>query len=238
MNIEVLASGSKGNCYLLHSKHNTLLIECGIRFKRIKEALNFNLSNVVGCLVTHVHADHCKSIKDLINAGIDVYTSKGTIEALNIKSHRIKPIRAKEKVIIDNFEILPFDIEHDAPESLGFLIKDMLSNEKLLFITDSYYCKYKFKAINYLMIECNYDADILQKNYEEGFIYAKQYERLLKSHMSFENCKEFLKANDLSKCKEIYLLHTSTRHSDTDRFKREIEELTNIKTIIAGGLMI
>ena len=34
----------------------------------------------------------------------------------------------------------------------------------------------------------------------------------------------FLKSNDLSKCKEIYLLHLSRAHSDEAEFKKEIEQ--------------
>lgn len=198
----------------------------------IKEALNFDLSNVVGCLVSHEHLDHSKAIKGLVNAGIDVYTAKETAEVLNITSHRIKALEVKKQYIISNFEVIAFDTRHDAVNPLGFFIRDINTNEKLLFLTDTYYCKYKFKNINYLLIECNYDINILQKNFENEKIYKKQYERLLKSHMSLTNCKEFLKANDLSKCKEIYLLHLSDRNGNGDRFKREIEELTGIKTIV------
>jgi len=50
--------------------------------------------------------------------------------------------------------------------------------------------------------------------------------RILKSHFSLENVKEFLKANDLSRVQEIWLLHLSDGNSDAERFKREIQELT------------
>ncbi|TQO59369.1 MBL fold metallo-hydrolase, partial [Paraclostridium bifermentans] len=43
-----LASGSKGNCYLLQLKDETLILECGIRFREIVEGLDFDLENVVG----------------------------------------------------------------------------------------------------------------------------------------------------------------------------------------------
>jgi DNA-binding transcriptional MerR regulator len=50
--------------------------------------------------------------------------------------------------------------------------------------------------------------------------------RLLRLHFSLENVKEFLRANDLSKVQEIWLLHLSDNNSDEERFKREIMELT------------
>lgn len=48
------------------------------------------------------------------------------------------------------------------------------NNERLLFITDSYFVRYKFKNINYLMIECNYSADILEENVINKVIHPVQ----------------------------------------------------------------
>ena len=55
MKLKVLASGSSGNCYLISSSRESILIECGIRFKAIKNKLNFDLSNIAGCLISHEH---------------------------------------------------------------------------------------------------------------------------------------------------------------------------------------
>lgn len=59
--------------------------------------------------------------------------------------------------------------------------------------------------------------------------------RLLQSHFSLENVKEFLKANDLSQCRNIVLLHLSERNSSAPRMIKEIEELTGIKTSVADA---
>lgn len=233
MRVQVLASGSKGNCYVIQGKKDKLLLECGITFKKIKQGLNFDLSNIVGCLITHEHKDHCKSIGEVVRAGIDVYTARETADVLGVDSYRLKPVQPKQQCQIGEFKVLFFDTEHDAVNPLGFLIQDG-TGEKLLFVTDSYYCKYKFTGVNYMMVECNYDENIINQNLEEGRLYKSHYNRLLKSHMSFESCKEFLRANDLSNCKEIYLLHTSDRNSDPDVFREEIQEMTGIKTIVGG----
>ena len=73
MELKVLATGSKGNCYILtSSKKEKLIIECGIGIKKILEGLEFDLNGVCGCLVTHEHKDHSKSIKDIAKRGIEV----------------------------------------------------------------------------------------------------------------------------------------------------------------------
>lgn len=76
MKIKVLGSSSRGNCYLLQLKKETLILECGINYKDILKGLDFNLESVIGCLVTHEHKDHSKAITELTNNGIDVYSSK------------------------------------------------------------------------------------------------------------------------------------------------------------------
>ena len=85
------------------------------------------------------------------------------------------------------------------------------------------------------MVECNYAMDILEDNVRRGLVPEVLRRRLLTSHFSLENVKEFLKANDLSKVQEIHLFHLSDGNSDADRFKREIMELTGKPVYIAGG---
>ena len=57
--------------------------------------------------------------------------------------------------------------------------------------------------------------------------------RLTKSHFSLENLKSFLKANDLSQVREIYLIHLSDANSDEEKFKYEIAALTGKPVIVA-----
>lgn len=223
--ITTLATGSKGNCYHITDGVTHILIECGIRFRDIQKSLNFKTSGLAGCLVTHEHKDHCAGIKDVLKAGIDCYMSSGTAEAIGIKHHRIKKVEAKKQFQLGTWTILPFDVQHDVSDPLGFLLMNQ-EGEKLLFATDTYYIKYKFPGLTHIMVECNYSMDILIQNIVDGLVPKVMKKRLERSHFSLENVKEFLKANDLSKVQEIWLLHLSDNNSDEKRFKREIQELT------------
>ncbi|HBF1646936.1 TPA: MBL fold metallo-hydrolase [Clostridioides difficile] len=228
MKIKVLGNSSSGNCYLLQLEKETLILECGINYKEILKGLDFNLESVIGCLVTHEHKDHSKSLVDLTNNGIDVYSSRGTLEVLGIENHRTKVIESEKLFKIGNFKIMPFSTKHDAVEPLGFLINhEEIGN--LLFITDSYYCEYNFKNLNHIMIECNYSKDLLDSNKDK--IYLRN--RIVKSHFELSNVINFLKANDLSNIKTITLLHLSEDNSDKNLFIREIEKNVGIPVIIA-----
>ncbi|MDD7793670.1 MBL fold metallo-hydrolase [Clostridium sp. 'White wine YQ'] len=244
MKLKVLGSGSSGNCYLLQNNEETLIIECGLQYKTILKGLDFNLSNVVGCLITHEHKDHSKAIRELLKDGIDVYTSLGTTRAILKECeaietyHRLHFIKSENQFKVGRFTVLPFSTKHDAVEPLGFLIQHEKLG-KLLFITDSYYCEYKFKNINHILIECNYSQDILEENLDNEIIHPVLRDRLIKSHFSLENVKEFLKANDLSVVNNVVLIHLSDSNSNAREFKSQIERLTGKPVYIANkGLEI
>lgn len=231
MKLKAIASGSSGNCYLLETEKGSLLIEAGIPIKKIKRALRFDFSNIQGCLITHEHGDHAKAIKDIAKLGIDVYASKGTLRALNCSGHRFIPVEPKKAETIGKFEVLPFDVEHDAVEPLGFLIRQ--GRNKLLFATDTFYLRYKFNGLTHIAIECNYVKSVMMDLVENGAINIERVKRTMKSHFSLENLIDFLKANDLSRVKKIYLLHLSDDNSDIEIIKKEIRKVYEGDLVIA-----
>lgn len=234
MRLKVIASGSKANAYILETKTGKLLLECGVNFKTIKEALGFITSDVQGLLLTHYHKDHSLGAKDALNSSIEVFTSKGTADYLSLSHHhRLHIVEAGKQFNVGDFVILPFLTEHDAEGSLGYLIYYKVTGEKLLFATDTYFIRNRFNGLNYILIECNYCKDTLDLNIEAGFIPLSMKNRLLESHFSLEHVKEFLAANDLSKVKLIVLLHLSGSNADANRMVREIEDLTGKIVVIA-----
>lgn len=227
LNFQTLGSSSKGNCYLIRTSNEILILECGLQYRKILQALNFDLSKVIGCLISHEHNDHSKAINEVMSSGINVYASLGTLNALSIKGHRAFIVEAKKQFQIGGFTILPFELQHDAAEPLGFLIYHKEFG-RLLFATDTFYIKYKFPELNYIAIECNYSGEILNNNIREEKTNTFLKRRLLSSHFSLENVKKFFLANDLSKLKEIKLLHLSDGNSNAKQFKSEIEKLTGV----------
>jgi phosphoribosyl 1,2-cyclic phosphodiesterase len=232
INIISLGSSSKGNCYMIDDGSTKILLECGLPYREIQKGFNFQMSSIAGCLVSHEHNDHCKSIKDVLKAGIEVYASYGTWDSLGLDGHhRAHPVKAKKQFQIGTWTILPFNVQHDVSEPYGFLLANQ-QGERILFATDTYYIKYRFSGLTHLMVECNYSLDILNQNIANGSVPKVMKKRLLRSHFSLENVKEFLKANDLSKVQEIWLLHLSDSNSNADLFKKEIQELTGKMVIV------
>lgn len=48
-------SDSKGNGYAIISEEEILLLECGIPAKEMLKAIDYQVSKVVGCLLSHEH---------------------------------------------------------------------------------------------------------------------------------------------------------------------------------------
>ncbi|TDX83949.1 MBL fold metallo-hydrolase [Epilithonimonas xixisoli] len=217
MKLSILGSNSNGNCYIIHNDSEALILECGIRFSEVQKALNFNLSKVVGVLVSHEHGDHFKHVGDFINKRIPVYASAGTFEAKNIKGQNV--ISSNVSTKIGKFTITPFALKHDCNEPLGFYINHPETGN-ILFATDTYYLPFLFPNVRHWMIECNYRKDILDRS----SIDARRRNRLLESHMSFATCLEALQANDLSKTNNIILIHLSDGNSNAREFRYDIEK--------------
>lgn len=187
------------------------------------------MRSVSGAFISHSHSDHSKAAKDLARFGTDVYTSRGTMDACGLHGHRFHPVKALEQISVGTFDVLPFDVEHDAPEPLGFLFASRLSGEKLLFFTDTYYIKYRFTGLNVIAAECNYSKRQLQDSISSGSVPIDHVTRLMRSHMSLEHLKDMLQANDLSKLRAIYLLHMSEDNGNEAQMLREIRMLTGVE---------
>lgn len=232
ISIQAFGSSSKGNCYRIKTSTNgdELLLDAGLAFKDIQRYCRFNFVHLCGVLVTHQHGDHCKAVSDLLKLGHCVYMLKDTAEAIYVAGHhKVVYITPKIQFSIGSFTILPFELEHDVP-NVGFLITD--GEEKLLYITDTYYCRYTFKDVNHIMVECNHSYEILNQRVDDGCLHEKRMERLIQSHFSLENVIKFLKSMDLTKCQDIRLLHLSDENSDAAMFKQAVEAATGKYVVV------
>lgn len=236
MDIEVLGSGSSGNCYKVSDGESTLLLECGLPYKVIQKKMKFQMHNLDACLVTHEHMDHAKACKDMLKNGIDLYMTNGTSQALGLKSHRLHKFNGikKDGLIsykakdIKTFRVLAFETVHDVKEPVGFYIKSFKTRESLVFITDTAYMKYKIPDCDYLMIECNYVKDRLDYNLEQGFINTSLRNRIVKNHLSLETLLEALDMSRLRRLKKIYVLHLSDGNSDEEIIEKCLKAKTGV----------
>jgi len=231
MQLKVISSSSAGNCYILENEKEALIIEAGVRFEKIKQALNFNLNKVIACLVTHEHGDHAKAVHEVLAAGIKVFASAGTHKAIGSFAHHNAMVNYRIN-IMGGFQFKPFDVKHDAAEPVGYLINHADCGN-VLFLTDSYYSEYTFSSLNNVIIEANYCQNILDERLQSGSSPAILRDRVIQSHMSIDTCVDMLRANDLSQVNNIVLIHLSDKNSDAVQFKKRVQEATGKTVYVA-----
>jgi len=232
MEIKALASSSKGNAYIVSDGKTRVLIDAGLTFREIQIGVGFSVSGLAGCLISHDHQDHAKAVKDLTIKGVDCYASKGTFDALKLAGHRAHVVRKMEIFTVGTFYVMPFDVIHDAPEPFGYTLESTVTGEKLLFFIDTSYVTYRFDSVHYLMAECNHDTESIKAAIERGDLPPEMLPRLMKTHMSLGTLLKFLKAMDLSKLKQIHLLHMSDRNSSAERMREAVQKETGVEVYI------
>lgn len=236
MTLQIIGTGSTGNCYILKSADQWLMIECGLVISKIKKAIGHDRSKLIGCIATHEHLDHAKGLKDLLSLTVPVFSSAGTFESLGIDHHRANIIKDGQMVKIGSFTVRPFGTVHDAAEPFGFLIHHIECGT-VLFLTDTLYSPYKFSGLNNIIIEANFSKKIMDARMHLGNTPAFLRNRILKSHLSLENAIDLLQSNDLSKVNNIVLIHLSDNHSDEVGFMEDVVAATGKNVTVARNKM-
>ena len=232
MKIHTIASGSKGNCYVITDGSSSLMIECGIPFSRIRKECPVPLHVLDCCLISHEHKDHSKSTKELLKNAVTCCMSQGTINALGVQDNPyIVPLELDCVYRSDSFGVLPIQAFHDAAEPLAFLIKTP-SGKMVLFATDTCYLYNRITNITHLMLECNYDPDTLDANVEKGLVHVSLKNLIIKTHFGLENVLALLEAIGCNVLEEIHIIHISDVNADRDLIEREIRSVTGVPVYV------
>lgn len=99
---------------------------------------------------------------------------------------------------------------------------------RLLFSTDTEYVKYRFKNLNHILIECNYDKEIIDKFYHKSV-----RDRVLISHTELQTTLEFLEINKSNSLFNVVLLHLSNGTSNEVEFLAESKKRVNCPVYVA-----
>lgn len=173
MNLSVLASGSKGNCILVHDENTSLLIDIGISTRRLKQELaklNMCIEDIDGVLLTHEHNDHVRGLKTLSKKyKLPIYTRTATFKALPFLAdipleccHAL----AKDKLQLGDLTVNSFPISHDAADPVGYFIHDARAKQKFTIATDLGYVSNTvteaMENSTAIVLEANHDLNLLQ----------------------------------------------------------------------------
>lgn len=203
MKYHMIASGSKGNVFVLENGTTKILIDCGTTQKNIKqnlENLEMSIDDLDAVLITHDHSDHISAINLFKNH--TVYSPS----TLNIQYKHVEPYVAFNH---GSFSIMPIATSHDTEFSVGYVIED--PNHKLVYITDTGYIRNEdlklMKDADLIVMESNHDPAMLMKTKRPYHI--KQ--RILSDtgHLSNDSAGTILSQIVSSNTQDILLAHLS-----------------------------
>ena len=222
MRFEALASSSHGNSYIVSDDCTCILIECGVSHKKLQQLSGFKITAFDGCLISHEHKDHAGCVQQLLKDGVPVYMSQGTARALELPETLLELATEMESGVqfqIGSMDILPFGVFHDAQEPLGFLIRSRIDEEVLAYAIDTVNIPYNFPGVNILAVEANFDQAILDRCERMP---EKVRRRISNTHMEIGMLCRCLERMDLSRCREIHLMHLSDATSHEGHFINKV----------------
>ncbi len=215
MVLKVLGSGSSGNCYILESDTEALIIEAGLHFMEVKKALNFNVRKIKAVIITHIHSDHHFYWYEYARAGIPVFEpfrNDGQSLRFGNSQFRIRAFPNKSK---DGHW---FHGNNDGTECpcYGFYIEHPdIGN--LVYVTDTECVRWRFSNVNHILVEANYSDDLVDNE-------ASNYSHVLRGHMSLQTALDFISTNDNPALRNVVLIHLSDKNADSAEFLRKTKE--------------
>ena len=215
MKLKVLGSGSSGNCYILENDNEALIIEAGLPFMKVKKALNFNVMKIKAVLITHIHSDHHFYWFQYARAGIPVF------EPFRLDGSNLEFDNSQFRVMaFDNRDKSGRWLHNNSDGSecpcYGFHITHPEIGS-LVYATDTEYVRWRFKAVNHILCEANYDMQFVDRD-------EPNYEHRLRGHMSLDTALEFMSTNDNPALRNVVLIHLSDKSGDPALFKQKTEE--------------
>ena len=223
MKIHCIGSSSSGNCYVIESLGRYLIVELGCNFKEVLKAVDYDLTSVSGCLVSHCHSDHCTYIPKALEYQIPVYSNK----EVAAEHPLVNPLSTEYSYMIGGFKVQCLKVPHNAL-CYSFIIK-CPSGEKILFATDLSKFNYKVSDCDVIMMEANYDEDIIYEALARGEVVRSQSE----NHLEINDCLEAVERCVDTNTQLIILLHLSDGYSDEKRFQKMVNKATGKRVCIA-----
>lgn len=222
MNFIPLLSSSKGNVYIVSDGQTRILLECGVTHKKLQQMCSFRTTEFDACIISHEHKDHSTAVKQIITSGVDVYMSNGTAAALELPEKLLDlahEMVAGEQFAVGTIDVLPFPTLHDAKEPLGFVMQSRLDGDILAYAIDTVNLPYNFPGVNLLAVEANFEQATLDRCERMP---EKVRHRIANTHMEIDVLCRCLQRMDLSRCRELYLLHLSDVTSHEGHFINKV----------------
>ena len=228
MKICNLASGSEGNVTYIETDNHKMLLDVGTTVKYIKEKLSelsIAIEDIDYILITHVHDDHIKALKNFIKKyNPTICVSPIMFSEIEDLKYYDKVLLYDEKIELDDTTIDIIKTSHDTTDARSFIIKN--KNNSVAYVTDTGFLNTKFfkklTNINVYLFESNHDIEMLLNG---------PYPKWLKDrvmgpygHLSNKDSSVYLAKIIGPDTKKIILTHLSEKNNTPEKALATIKE--------------
>ena len=238
-----LFSGSSGNAVYVGAGDTHLLIDAGVSAKAVMGALatlGVNPASLQGILVTHEHSDHIRGVGTLSRKlNVPVYANEGTWAAMGGKLGEVSPrnqrvFRTGEDFYIQNIDVSPFAIPHDAAAPVGFALHAL--GHKAAVATDLGHLQQGWmRAVagaDVLLLEANHDTMMLERGRYPQALKARIRGR--NGHLSNEDCGKALCELVASGVRTCVLGHLSDENNLPELAYQAVRDALSARGIACG----
>jgi phosphoribosyl 1,2-cyclic phosphodiesterase len=228
--LTVVGSSSSGNGYIIDSGGEQLILECGLPIASYQRMSGWILDNAVGCLCSHVHADHAGYAGQFQYRGIGVYTTKECAKKLNDTKTPVKkaiPLKHGAKYKIGGFSVIPLNVPHNA-DCFSFVIDLPDGGPRVLFYTDCFDFPYSIKNVNYILGEVNYNAETLVDNMAKHDVTSHP-----ENHMELRDAFHIVSRHNNPDLRQVICCHLSSGNSDEKFIKKLFHDDLGMDVLIA-----
>lgn len=198
-------------------------MDAGLPFPMLQRLLDHQVTRLDFAVVTHAHLDHARGAQALIDRGVPVLTPVEVIAALELT--RAVELPVGEVFRHSGWTIQAVPVEHDVP-NVALLIQR--GGESLFYCTDTARIPVRVNP-TILAVEANHDLNVLRHRVESGGIEDFIAARAVRNHQSIQSLLAWLEVQDLSRTREVHLLHLSGGSAGPD-FARRVEGVVGIPT--------
>lgn len=218
MRFASLGSGSRGNATVVTYGKTTLMIDCGFSARETEkrlQRLNISPYSLTAILITHEHADHMAGIRVMARKyNLPVYATPGTASCLpaDVESY-IREFNCHETFPIQDIEVEPFPVPHDAREPSQFVFAN--GQHRLGLLTDvgtiTPIIEATLSGCDALLLEANHDMVMLEQGKYPDHLKRRVAGRL--GHLNNVQSAGLLEKIDTSRLQHIMAMHISEKNN-------------------------
>jgi len=228
MRFASLGSGSRGNALVVEHDGSTLLIDCGLSFRAVKNGLaglGLSADDLDAVFITHEHSDHISGLASLLRkSNLDVFMTEGTAYASGWHdSPGVQFVRDRNVVSYGAFQIEPVIVPHDAREPCQFVVstrsESCSSPQRRLGVltdlgSDSSHIVESYTSCDALVLECNHDTDMLHRGPYPPHLKARVSSDW--GHLNNDQSAAFLDRIDTRDLQWLVLAHISEQNNSVE----------------------